>query len=113
MGREDNVLVFCESNGDGFIQCPESSLWIQNMGVDKASSIQISNVSADTVAKDAETLKASLVNIRFELHNDSKMPTITIDKRQNTTECVFYDGLCASFAHPNDGDAANDAVSVV
>ena len=23
--REDNVLVFCESNGDGFIQCPDSS----------------------------------------------------------------------------------------
>merc|ERR1719411_1658737 len=75
--RQDNVLVFCHENGDGFTQYPDSShvfvksniskeeydlsqlsLWMQSMGVDKESSHQIANVAQSTVNESAEKLKS-------------------------------------------------------
>jgi len=35
---------------------------------------------------------------------------VTVDKTQNTTQCEFYDGLCATFAHPHETEKV---VSVV
>eukprot|EP01083_Nonionella_stella_P083519 231002_1 len=127
--RQDNVLVFCHSNGDGFVQCPDSmhifvqsnisqnewnlhelSQWMQNMGVEAESAVQISNVSQNTVDESAEKLKNDLIQMRFELKNDCKMPTVVVDKENRNTKVLFYHGFDATFAHPNE---SQDAVSTV
>ena len=116
-------MVFCENNGDGFIQYPDSthifvksnistkewdlhqlSLWMQTMGVNKESSFQISNLSQNTIEKTAEKLKHDLIEIRFELKNDYKMPTIIVDKKNKNTNIIFHNEFNVIFSHSTNND---------
>jgi len=116
--REDNVLVFCQCNGDGFVQYPDSThlfvksnisskewnlhqlaQWMQNLGVNVQSSYQIANLSPHTIEETAEKLKTHLTRIRFELKNDAKMPTIEVDTVRKQTKIEVYPGFDLTFSH--------------
>ena len=117
--RTDNVMVLEQQNGDRVIQCPDSmdilveseigsdewkghklSQWIESIGVDRQSAEQIAN---DKLKQDAEARKCRQKLVRFQLKNDSIMPTVIVYKAkdQQRTECIFDNQFRAVFGRPN------------
>jgi len=113
--RTDNVMVFEQQNGGRVIQCPDSmhilvesavkmedwnghqlAEWIESIGVERQSAEQIAN---DKLRENADSIKSQQKSVRFELKNDSLMPTVIVfkEKDEERTECIFYDGFKAIF----------------